>query len=193
MRAASTSCAPTHSTTTTLANTRKITIAVSTPRAFGRRARCGIGAARPRRRSAPAPTLLIGEGLQRAHRADHFAGIGRRLGQRVLRRARRAGAPRGRSRPAAARSPGSQPARTEAAGWSPPSCRRRRRTAPDCAARSTPRRRRRDLIWVVSAVSRDTIRRSWRCRKRRTTVASRCANTSARRSATMRSPRVVTR
>jgi len=50
-----------------------------------------------------------------------------------------------------------------------------------------------DLIWVVSAVSRDTISPVLAVSKKAEDSRVRCAKTSARKSATMRSPSVVTR
>ncbi len=50
-----------------------------------------------------------------------------------------------------------------------------------------------DLIWVVSAVSRDTISPVLAESKKPEDSPVRCAKTSLRRSATMRSPSVVTR
>jgi hypothetical protein len=49
------------------------------------------------------------------------------------------------------------------------------------------------LIWVVSAVSRDTISPVLASSKNADDSEVKCANTSRRRSATMRSPSVVTR
>ena len=61
-------------------------------------------APRPRRRSASCAARLAGEGLQRcARRRSPRAAIGGGVGQRVLRERASAGAPSGRSRPAAAR------------------------------------------------------------------------------------------
>ncbi|MGY4353668.1 hypothetical protein ACVW0J_000161 [Bradyrhizobium sp. i1.7.7] len=50
-----------------------------------------------------------------------------------------------------------------------------------------------DLIWVVSAVSRDTSSPLRAESKKAGESESRCAKTSRRRSATMRSPIVITR
>ncbi|CEG09422.1 hypothetical protein BN961_02848 [Afipia felis] len=50
-----------------------------------------------------------------------------------------------------------------------------------------------DLIWVVSAVSRETSSPLWAVSKKDGDSRVRCLNTSLRRSATMRSPMVMTK
>ena len=109
-RPASTSCAPTQRMTTTLPNTRKMMIAVRTARARVDWIAPPEGAL-DRGGEARLRQPLVGEGLQRAHRADQLGRIGRGVGERVLRGARAAPHQRGRSRPAAARSPGWRRAR----------------------------------------------------------------------------------
>ena len=87
MRPASTSCAPTQSTTTTLANTRKMAIAVRIARARIEVAR-GDECALDRGTETAVGQRLVGEGLQHAHRAEQFGCIGGGVGERVLRRTR---------------------------------------------------------------------------------------------------------
>ena len=67
----STSWAPTHSTTTTLADTRKIAMAVRIARARVDSA-AALKARSTLSRNRPIAERLVGEGLQDAHRADQF-------------------------------------------------------------------------------------------------------------------------
>ena len=87
--AASTSCAPIQSTTTTLVDDEKDGKAGqqrARPDRLARRDEGALDRAAKARDAEP----LIGEGLQHAHRADQFGRIGRCVGERILGKARAA-------------------------------------------------------------------------------------------------------
>ena len=129
------------------------------------------GEARPRQR-------LVGEGLQRAHRADQLGRIGGGVGERVLRGAR---APPHRAAEADERQHdhrnGGEHEEARAAGSSPPSWPPEPRNSTRLRSATETEEPTARLICVVSAVSREIISPVLAVSKKAADSAVRCANT----------------
>ena len=145
------------------------------------------------RAGAGRPTI-VGVGLERAHRADLLGGVGGGIGERVLRHARLL--PRTeRPKPTSGNTISGMAPSTNPDSFGlvatimieAPRNSTRLRSAIDTDAPTAA------LIWVVSAVSRESNSPLCERSKKAGDSAARWLKTWVRRSATMRSPSVVTR